>query len=321
MPHRGQASGCHVAFAKRSIGAAGNRRQWPRFEAICRGDRFVVEKFFENQRPQSIDEFAALISGAAPIPASIDLDEATRIWKADGPSVAQPVSTRLDPPVAPAPPAAAAPPPQNATRMKPAYLGMAAAALLVIGGGGWFVLHSASVSPPAAEEARSSDTAAEQLAGAGLIPPPAASSPSEQSPSSPNVAAGSSAPAVPPATALPPSEPAPARPNVAPGPQLQASREQTAPQPPPAPSIRASFDCAKARNDAERLICADRELAALDVRMADLYQQGLSSVVDTNEFSGEQMGWLSVRNGCADKQCLIVSYNDRIKDLQRWIRR
>ena len=55
--------------------------------------------------------------------------------------------------------------------------------------------------------------------------------------------------------------------------------------------------------------------------MADLYQLGLRSVVDTNEFSGEQVGWLSQRDVCTDKQCLVVSYNDRIKDLERWVRR
>ena len=85
--------------------------------------------------------------------------------------------------------------------------------------------------------------------------------------------------------------------------------------------IRASFDCAKAGSDAERLICADRELAALDVRMADLYEMGLNSVADSNEFTGEQKVWLSRRDACTDKQCLVVSYDDRIKDLQRWIRR
>lgn len=55
--------------------------------------------------------------------------------------------------------------------------------------------------------------------------------------------------------------------------------------------------------------------------MADLYKLGLTSVADTNEFSGEQLSWLSRRDGCTDKQCLVVSYNDRIKDLQRWVRR
>ena len=62
-------------------------------------------------------------------------------------------------------------------------------------------------------------------------------------------------------------------------------------------------------------------MAALDVRMADLYQQGLTSVADTNEFTGEQVGWLSRRDVCADKECLVVAYNDRIKDLERWMRR
>jgi uncharacterized protein len=62
-------------------------------------------------------------------------------------------------------------------------------------------------------------------------------------------------------------------------------------------------------------------LAGLDVKMADLYRTGLASVADTNEFSGEQVGWLTRRDICTDKECLIVAYNDRIKDLERWARR
>jgi uncharacterized protein len=81
------------------------------------------------------------------------------------------------------------------------------------------------------------------------------------------------------------------------------------------------FSTAKPSNEAERLICSDKDLAALDVRVADLYKFGLTSVVDTNEFSGEQRGWLVQRDLCNDKPCLVTSYNDRIKDLQRWVRR
>jgi uncharacterized protein YecT (DUF1311 family) len=194
--------------------------------------------------------------------------------------------------------------------MKPALWGVAAAALLVIAAGGWFILHGASVSLPALSEAGKSDAAAQQLAGPGpAVPSASASSPAEQAPS-PNVAAGSSGPAVPSAPASRATEPG-------------VSREQAVPQPAPVVTvpIRASFDCAKASNDAERLICADRELAALDVRMADLYQLGLNSVADSNEFTGEQKVWLSRRDACTDRQCLVVSYDDRIKDLQRWIRR
>ena len=55
--------------------------------------------------------------------------------------------------------------------------------------------------------------------------------------------------------------------------------------------------------------------------MADLYRRGLSSVTDSNVFSSEQQIWLSQRDDCADKQCLVVSYNDRIKELERWVGR
>ena len=41
-------------------------------------------RVFENQRPQNIDAFAALISGAAQATPT-DLDEATRIWRGDAP--------------------------------------------------------------------------------------------------------------------------------------------------------------------------------------------------------------------------------------------
>jgi serine/threonine protein kinase len=279
-------------------------------------------RVFENQRPQDIDAFAALISGAAQA-TPIDLDEATRIWRGDAPRVAQPVSARL---ATPAPPAPGATAPPSAATMKPVFWGVAAAALLVIATGGWFVLRGASVSPSAVNQAAKPDAAAQQLASAVPAVPPAAASPVEQSPSRPNVAAGSSGPAVPPAAAPSPIEPSPGRPNVAASLQPQAPRErQAAQQPAPAgaaaPAFRPSFDCAKTSNDAERLVCSDSQLAALDVKMADLYQLGLRSVVDTNEFSGEQVGWLSQRDVCTDKQCLVVSYNDRIKDLERWVRR
>ena len=89
---------------------------------------------------------------------------------------------------------------------------------------------------------------------------------------------------------------------------------------PPPPAIRASFDCTKAKNDAERLVCSDSELALLDLRMAQLYEMGLGRVSDANEFLGEQRVWLTQRDACTDKQCLIVAYNDRIKDIQRWFR-
>ena len=264
---------------------------------------------FENQRPQSIEAFAALISGVAPAStAPTDADDATRIWKADAAPAAQPVSVKLAAPVpaiAEARPLLDAPAPRAATTMKPVYWGIAAAVLLVIGTAGWFILRDTNVSAPAVNEAANRDTAAQQAAGPGPTAPTPPPGTAVESPGS----------TVAPATPLRPTE-AP-HPNVAPS----AQPVQTAQQPPAPPPIRTSFDCAKAANDAERLVCGDRELAALDVKLEDLYQLGLSSVADTNEFTGEHLGWLSHRDGCTDRQCLIVSYNEGIKDLQRWVRR
>ena len=72
-------------------------------------------------------------------------------------------------------------------------------------------------------------------------------------------------------------------------------------------------------NTAERIVCSDVQLAALDVKMAQMYQQGLRSVSDPNAFRGEQQVWLSQRDVCTDKPCLAASYDERIKELERWI--
>jgi serine/threonine protein kinase len=273
---------------------------------------------FENQRPQSIDAFTALISGIAPtVVASPDVDDVTRIWKADAPQTVQPVSVKLAAlPATAAPAGPTAPVPRTAPTMRPVYWGVAAAVLLVVAAGGWFALQRYTVSSSAVNDAANASKAPQQLAGLGPIPPAAAPNPGGQLPSSPK-ATSSLDPTVPLATTLRPADQPAARPNVVPSSQP----EPIAQQPPAPPPIHTSFDCAKAANDAERLVCGDRELAALDMTLADLYRLGLSSVADTNEFTGEHLGWLSRRDGCADKQCLIVAYNEGIKDLQRWVRR
>ncbi len=279
-------------------------------------------RVFENERPQSIGEFAALISGAVPPRAALSAaDEATRVMLANATRVVQPVSAR---PGTPTPPVPDIPAPQThetrtpatAARKSIAAVGVAAA-VLVIAAGGWFYTRSATVSQTAGDTVTAQSSV--QSPATGPAVPPAAASPTEQRP---NVAAAAVRPAtVPPPPASRPVEPSPSRPDAAPA--LPSAERATAPQPTVAPPVkfRPSFDCAKAANDAERLVCSDNQLAALDVRMADLYRQGLTSVADTNEFTGEQVGWLSRRDVCTDKECLVVAYNDRIKDLERWMRR
>ncbi len=321
----------------------------------------------ESGRPQSIDAFAAMISGAAPAP---DLtatrvrsdDEATRIRLASGDatpmmapgplSSATPMSLR-SPPQPPSPAAmqgaASSPALPVSVRQEPAppgakrtplYLGAAAAALLVLVGGAWFYFNSARPGSAVVE----ASTAEAQRPPAAVIPAPepAAQQPQQggpavtgtQSDKPPQAAAADPEPAaVSPASEQAPrtasAPPAPLAPKpVDRGPPKETAAVKPADKPSGVaaraarrPAVQASFDCAKPGNDTERLICADPRLAQLDVKMAYLYQLGLGSVVDTNEFSGEQIAWLSKRNGCGDANCLAVAYNDRIKELERWVRR
>ncbi|HMI95635.1 MAG TPA: protein kinase [Micropepsaceae bacterium] len=296
------------------LAIAANGRVSPAFAAAIDSALSV----FENQRPQSIGEFAALISGAAPPRAAPShADDATRIVLTNATRVVRPDDARAGTATAgsantPTPPTREiqAPP---AARMRFAALGAAAAAVLIIVAGGWFYWQRATVPTLAANDAGNADVASAQSpVSSPAVAPAAVLSPTEPPPS-PNVA-GSTAPAVPPATASTAIEQSVA-------PRERAAAPQAAPAPPPPVRIQPSFDCAKAANDAERLVCSDSQLAMLDVKMADLYRTGLASVADTNEFSGEQVGWMTRRDVCSDKECLIVAYNERIKDLERWARR
>ncbi|EMN1928204.1 hypothetical protein RVV18_002614 [Burkholderia ambifaria] len=50
------------------------------------------------------------------------------------------------------------------------------------------------------------------------------------------------------------------------------------------PAIKTSFDCAKARSDAEHLICGDAQLAAEDVKLASIFAQAKAVVRDRGAF-------------------------------------
>ncbi|MFT3801425.1 MAG: MliC family protein [Burkholderiaceae bacterium] len=98
------------------------------------------------------------------------------------------------------------------------------------------------------------------------------------------------------------------------------------PAPPAGASPREpSFDCRKARMPVEKLICGDADLAALDRRMAALYQQVESpaSPLDARGRRAErvaQRAWIVQRNGCVSKaytaDCVARLYQQRIVALR-----
>ena len=287
---------------------------------------------YENLRPQSIGDFASMIAGTMPLPsAGAGMDEATRVLTAEpatqiirpgaGNSYTPTPSGSPGPKTGPAPVSVVAPAPATAVQPRrsstPVYLGVAAVALLAVAGA-WYVQNGSAPSPLAAME-----PAAPAPAATPVPDTPATAAPPE--------AVASVAPAPPPVMTGPPvpPAPAPAPPQAAPAPAPVPSpatakapsppQPAVAPAPPPPPAIRASFDCATPGNAAERIVCSDSQLAALDVKTAAMYQQGLRSVTDTNAFRGEQQAWLSQRDACTNKPCLAASYDERIKELERWV--
>jgi uncharacterized protein len=75
------------------------------------------------------------------------------------------------------------------------------------------------------------------------------------------------------------------------------------------PAIKTSFDCAKARSDAEHLICSDAELAAADVELANLFASAKATVSDQDAFyEHARVQWNYRERNCHDRDCLIQWY-------------
>lgn len=78
----------------------------------------------------------------------------------------------------------------------------------------------------------------------------------------------------------------------------------------------ASFDCAKAASNIEKLICGDDELSKLDEALNKAYQLAIKRSADKAKATKEQRLWLKdVRNFCKDASCLKSAYQGRIGEL------
>lgn len=83
------------------------------------------------------------------------------------------------------------------------------------------------------------------------------------------------------------------------------------------PAAAQSFDCAKARTRAEKMVCADRSIAELDEQLGRYY----GAARDGNPPAAsclrtDQAAWLtSRREACADAACLKAAYLDRLAEL------
>lgn len=116
---------------------------------------------------------------------------------------------------------------------------------------------------------------------------------------------------------IPPGQPAPA----------PAPKTEPAPSPAPAAPLNAtpgasfapSFNCTRAMLPVEHIICSDPELAGLDMRLNQLYNEVRQKTSDPEGLRTEQNAWLTdIRNACQTAECLKIVYQDRLESLQMY---
>ena len=91
----------------------------------------------------------------------------------------------------------------------------------------------------------------------------------------------------------------------------------------PAYGATPSFDCAKAKDPVETLVCTDEDLAKLDREVARLFvlaRSGLLGSPRLPELIGTQRGWIRARDDCWKQTdarvCVVESYANRIQELR-----
>lgn len=77
----------------------------------------------------------------------------------------------------------------------------------------------------------------------------------------------------------------------------------------------ASFDCIKAKNNVEHLICDNQEISKLDDELSASYVSGLQNESQAEAIKRDQRQWIKVRNNCLSADCLVLSYQNRISEL------
>ena len=80
-----------------------------------------------------------------------------------------------------------------------------------------------------------------------------------------------------------------------------------------------AMNCGAARSPVERMVCSDKSLMELDVRLNDVYRVLSISAQDSSNLREEQRRWLTGRDACLDVACVRESYTDRVQSLRQRI--
>lgn len=74
----------------------------------------------------------------------------------------------------------------------------------------------------------------------------------------------------------------------------------------------ASFDCAKAGTKVEHIICDTPEISTLDDELSAAYKAALKDKRQAYAIRQAQKKWMKERNKCADAECVMGRYKERI---------
>ena len=108
-----------------------------------------------------------------------------------------------------------------------------------------------------------------------------------------------------------------------PPPAAPSVQPQPVPPRPPAPQpafIGPSFDCGARLNAAEAVVCRDRELAGLDVRMDQSYRRALARAGgrEAEGLRAGQRAFIQERNDCGgNRRCVYDAYTSRLDAIDR----
>jgi uncharacterized protein len=78
----------------------------------------------------------------------------------------------------------------------------------------------------------------------------------------------------------------------------------------------ATFDCNKASTFAEKVVCSDSRITAMDDELGRLYKEALAISPQKEALKTEQKAWLASRDRCQDSNCIMKAYSDRIAALK-----
>jgi len=88
----------------------------------------------------------------------------------------------------------------------------------------------------------------------------------------------------------------------------------------PASLYGASFDCAKAHLEVEKMICMSSALSSLDTSLSAVYSDKLnaSGAAPKTMLKKSQKEWLTIRNRCSSEACVENAYIQRLSQLEAW---